>query len=129
MKTTIAALVMALLVSSAAAQTPFAMPVMITGGKDRDPCRAGKVELAAFDGGFLAVRAGPGQDFPHTAKLDHGYSVFICAQQGEWTGVVYSETGTWAEPCGVSKPWRRTLPYTGPCASGWVPRRSILRFE
>src|SRR5688572_8275063 len=68
--------------------------------------------------GFLAVRSGPGSDFAQLDRLYNGEAIYLCQQQGDWLGIVYSKEGN--EPCNVTTPWPASDSYTGPCRSGWA---------
>ena len=98
----------------------------MTNQDDTDPCGTGVVGgLDPLGDGFLAVKAGPGLDFDRIDKLHNGAQVFVCGQHGPWFAVVYSPMGDWSPRCGISMPWPRSQPYTGPCGSGWVHRRWV----
>ena len=79
--------------------------------------------------GFLDVKAGPGPEFERIDKLYNGAEVFVCGNQGDWLSVVYSPTGRWTPQCGLNTPWRQTMPYTGPCSSGWVHSDGVIELE
>ena len=91
---------------------------------DNDPaCGEGVVRgLDPKGDGFLAVKAGPGLHYKRIDKLFNGEEVFLCGYKGDWFAIVYTRTG---QRCNVSKPWPKTLPYTGPCRSGWAHKRWI----
>lgn len=69
--------------------------------------------------GFLAVRAGPSVRERQMTRLYNGDDVFACIRRGNWFGIVFAPRGRAVE-CGVLRPWRAALAYTGPCHSGWV---------
>jgi hypothetical protein len=102
------------------------LPVMITADTDSDACGNGRVGgLNPRGDGFLAVKAGPGLNFTRLDKLGNGTEVYVCGYYGDWMAIVYSTTGRWTG-CGVTEPWPKTRPYTGPCLSGWVHRNWIV---
>jgi hypothetical protein len=104
------------------------VPVLIYADADDDtgPCASGTVEgLNPHGDGFLAVKAGPGANFNRIDKLYNGTNVAICGYHGDWYAVVYSNRGNDLEACNTFTPWRKTMPYTGPCRSGWVHKHWI----
>lgn len=121
----LALLLSALVEALAAAQSaPAAVPVMVGGMADLDACGAvGKVVgLNPKGDNFLAVRSGPGTNFPKLDELREGALVTLCAEETGWLGIVYSHDDT---DCGVSTPRPERAPYRGPCRSGWVSRRYV----
>lgn len=112
------------LAPAAAAQTvpQPRVPVPIEGDETLDPCSMGQVVGLKGRQGFLALRTAPGTDAAMLDRLGNGRTLFVCADQGEWLGVVYGRPG---QSCGVGTPWPQGKPYTGPCASGWVHRRWV----
>jgi hypothetical protein len=75
--------------------------------------------------GFLAVKAGPGVAYKRIDKLYSEDEVYLCGAKGDWVGIVYTKRGNgssarWSRFCNVSTPWPRTMPYSGPCRSGWA---------
>ena len=122
MKTSIligAALCVAVAVASAVlAQEPGVRPQMIIQASDTDPCGNGVVRgLDPKGDGFLTVKSAPGLRYRRIDKLFNGDQVYLCAKAGDWLGVVYTRT---RQDCNVVTPWPKSLPYTGPCRSGWV---------
>jgi len=102
-----------------------AVPVMITANEDGDACANGVVHgLDPRGDGFLAVKAGPGLGYKRIDKLYNGEQVYLCGFKGDWFAIVYTKQGD-GSACNVTKPWPRSMPYTGPCRSGWVHRRWI----
>jgi len=98
------------------------VPVIIEAG-DLDPCSNGVVVgLDPRGDGFLAVKSGPGLRYRRIDKLYNGEKIYVCGRRGDWLAIVYSRHNS---GCGVTSPWVRTLPYTGPCAVGWTHRRWI----
>ena len=94
---------------------------------DGDACGAnGVIEgLDPSGDGFLAVRSGPSSKFREIDRLYNGEEVYLCTQKGRWIGIVYSKR---ANQCNVSTGWRATVPYTGPCKSGWVHANWVRAF-
>lgn len=113
---------------AAGAQQPD-QPVMVGEGHDLDACMGVGIvvglEPERDDG--LAVRAGPSADSVEVGRLPLDRLVWICDGEGEWTGIVYGDTGPRElSDCGVSAPIPVRQPYDGSCASGWVPAVNIL---
>ncbi len=102
-------------------------PVIIGPEPDLDACLSmGEVTGLDPNGdGFLAVRSGPGSDYPLLEKLYEGQSVFICDTTAgdKWYGIVYSRRND--ADCGVGSPLAHPQPYRGPCKSGWVSARWV----
>jgi hypothetical protein len=99
------------------------VPVVIQADQDTDSCGNGVVVgLDPHGDGFLAVKAGPDLGFARIDKLYNGEDVLLCGYLGNWFAVVYTKDG---RECNVMRGWLRTMPYTGPCRSGWVHRRWI----
>ncbi len=67
--------------------------------------------------GFLAVRTGPGTAFEQIDSVYNGQQLFICASEGDWFQVIYTD---YPVDCGVSTPGVNLRAYTGPCSKGWV---------
>lgn len=98
-------------------------PVIIHSHDDMDPCGNGVVVGLDPNGdGFLAVKAGPGLRYRRIDKLFNGEKVYICVEAGNWYGIIYTKI---RRDCNVMTPWPRSLPYTGPCRSGWVHKRWV----
>ena len=98
------------------------VPIVLGHEPDLDACGAAGV-VAGFrhDGdGFLAVRSGPGTGYRKLDEIYNGQTVFVCDQQGQWYGIVYSDDAY--DGCNVTSPWPVVQPYTGPCRSGWAHR-------
>jgi len=107
---------------AAAQRAKLDVPVIIK-ASDLDPCSNGiVVGLDPRGDGFLAVKSGPGLRYRRVDKLFNGEKVYVCGRRGDWLAIVYSRRNS---GCGVTSPWVRTLPYTGPCAVGWAHRRWI----
>jgi hypothetical protein len=99
------------------------VPVIVQASGVTDACANGVVfGLAARGDGFLAVKAGPGLRYGRIEKLYNGEPVYLCADAGDWWGIVYTRK---PQDCKVSTPWPRTLPYAGPCRSGWARKKWI----
>jgi len=124
MRSIIAAAVMlptlfTLKMASGIASTHLAVPIMIGGNTEIDACSS-YAEVAGLNpkgDGFLAVRSGPGSNYPLLEKLHNGDRVFVCVTKGDWMGVVYPAQG---QDCNVSEVWPKKKAYSGPCKSGWV---------
>lgn len=111
---------------SAAAVTAVraTIPVAIQGSLEHDACSNGVVTgLNPKGDRFLSVRSGPGTKHRELARLFNGQKVYVCDSRGDWIGIVYERPSR--AGCDVTEPWPETLPYTGPCRSGWVHRRWI----
>jgi hypothetical protein len=130
-KTSLVLLALATVTTPVMAQTRPQVPVVITSNEDdTDPCGVGVVEgLDSHGDGFLDVKAGPELEFERINKLHNGAQVFVCGNQGDWLSVVYSLTGRWTPQCGLNTPWRQTMPYTGPCSSGWVHGDGVIELQ
>lgn len=100
------------------------VPVIINHSSEGyDPCYYGRVHGLDPQGeGFLAVKTGPGLSYERLDKLKNGEVVWICGEKGEWYAIVYSRVG---RNCNVEENWSKTLPYRGPCRSGWAHKRWI----
>jgi hypothetical protein len=98
-----------------------------------DPCKYGVVHnLDPKGDGFLAVKAGPGLHYERIDKLNNGKQVFICGDKGKWYAIVYTKTRQGDRAmryCNVEENWPKTLPYTGPCRSGWAHQRWIKQIS
>jgi hypothetical protein len=111
--------------SPAHAQLQPEVPVVIEGGWQYDPCGNGMVVGLDHRGdGWLAVKSGPGLDYKRIDKLYNGSQVYLCGETKQWYAIVYSPRGGTSE-CNVMKPWPVSLPYTGPCRSGWVYKQYV----
>jgi hypothetical protein len=73
-------------------------------------------------GKTLAVQEAPLDNAGETGAIPAGQRFFVCTRSHnqKWLGVVYDESGTLAERCGVSAPATNRRDYDGPCKSGWV---------
>jgi hypothetical protein len=122
----LAALAVASLVSPASAGERLTVPVIVYADQDTDSCSSGDVEgLNPRGDGFLAVKAGPGENFARIDKLYNGQHVYICGYHGDWYAVVYASRASDPVGCNVMQGWRKTMPYIGPCRSGWVHKRWV----
>jgi len=119
-------IVITCITSAAIAQEAGIRPqvaVTIQSSDKYDACSNGLVSgLDPKDEGFLAVKSGPGLNYKRIDKLFNGEQVYLCGQKGDWYAIVYTKT---RRNCNVSTPWPKTLPYTGPCRSGWAHKRWI----
>jgi hypothetical protein len=80
------------------------IPIIIEAEPDLDACYSnGVVEgLDPAGDGFLAVRGGPGTQYPQLDRLYNGVEVHICNRRGDWLGIVYTNA---QQDCNVSTPW------------------------
>ena len=93
------------------------VPIMVYRG-EAPACAYGVVAgLNPHGDGFLAVKSAPNINSERIDKLYNGQEVFFCSRNGDWIGTVYTKKGN---NCNVSQFWDETLPYTGPCFSGWA---------
>lgn len=98
------------------------VPVMLL-ADGLDPCGLGVVKgLKAGGDGFLSVRARPSAQGRELGRLRNGDEVYMCADKGDWIGIVYSRP---RGDCGVTSAAARSAAYAGPCKSGWVHRRWV----
>lgn len=118
----ISAALAAATMSVPAAAQGLDVPVMIGGEADLDACGGvGRIaRLNPRGDGFLAVRTGPGTDYPQIDELYNGNVVILCDQNGRWLGVVYGGSN-----CGTSSPVPRRMAYRGPCRAGWIFDRYV----
>ena len=121
------------LMLSFAVMTVFAgsaVPVRVGGDAKLDACVVGKVRgLNQSGDGFLAVRMGPGSKYPMIDRLYNDNEVFLCANHGEWRGIVYRKPAQAQDrkpDCKVSSPLPKRQPYKGPCESGWAHRNWLV---
>ena len=113
---------------AAHAQQP-GQPVMVGEGYDLDACMGVGIVTGPDSHGDsgLAVHAGPGTEFAEIDRVPRDWLVWICDGQGQWTGIVYGDTGPRELiDCGVSAPIPDRQPYDGNCDRGWVPADNIL---
>jgi len=81
--------------------------------------------------GFLAVRTGPGAQFPERDRLVQDRYVYALPAVSGWRPVIFGETGeeldVLEKRCGLNNPPPDDAPikrvYTGPCRYGWVDQR------
>lgn len=113
------------LAGQAQQQGKIDIPIMLGADGDLDACGSVGV-IVGLDpkgDGFLSVRSGPaGKPYREIDRLYNGNPVYICGEKGKWLAVVYPADG---RDCGVSSPWPKRLPYTGPCRYGWVHSRYV----
>lgn len=91
-------------------------------GPSFDACSAAGTTRQIDAGGTLPVRAAPFDDAEETGAIPAGTRFFVCTRSHnqKWLGVVYDESGTLSERCGVSSPSTDRRAYRGPCRSGWI---------
>jgi hypothetical protein len=91
-------------------------------GQNFDACSGAGTTRKVEGGKTLPVRAAPFDDAAETGAIPAGKRFFICSRSHnqKWLAVVYDESGTLAERCGVSTPSTTRRVYEGPCRSGWV---------
>ncbi|PNG26906.1 S1C family serine protease [Methylocella silvestris] len=105
------------------ADTRSTLPFVIGGDESPLACRyEGKIfGLDPQGDGFLSVRSGPGgARFKEIDRLYNGDDVYVCASNGPWLAVIYSEKRNLDRSCGVDIPWKTRQAYSGPCRSGWI---------
>jgi hypothetical protein len=76
---------------------------------------------------FLALKAGPGLDFPRIAKLRNGQMLIICNDQHGpkgWMAVIVEDDRGIAA-CFPGHSDMRPGPYAGPCKAGWVSEKYV----
>jgi hypothetical protein len=74
----------------AAAQTPDVPVPAPRGGGQAADCASSYVDgLNPAGDNFLAVRTGPGTDFPKIDEIHTGDVVIVCDARGPWRGVFY----------------------------------------
>ncbi len=112
-----------------AADAKRTVPVMVGGSEEFDACGSwGEVSgLNPKGDGFLAVRSGPGTEYPVREKLREGFGFYVCgsSQDGKWVSIVYPRKGQNASDCGVSGATAHSFEYRGPCDYGWVNARWV----
>ena len=91
-------------------------------GPNFDACAGAGTTRHVDPGKTLPVRAAPFDDAEETGAIPAGRRFFICTRSHnqKWLAVVFDESGTLAERCGVSTPSTTRRAYDGPCRSGWV---------
>jgi hypothetical protein len=109
---------------SVAAGRERAVPIMIGGNEELDACGSW-AEVSGLNpkgDGFLAVRSGPGTDYPMRDRLREGDGVYVCrsAPGSKWLAIVYPRRGQDPVECAVSSVLARPIEYRGPCGYGWV---------
>lgn len=76
---------------------------------------------------FLALKTGPGLNFPRIAKLPNGQMLIICndqhGPQGWMAVIVEDDKGIAA--CFPRHSDLRAGPYAGPCKAGWVSEKYV----
>lgn len=112
-----------MLALAAAAAKPD-VPVIVGVEAELDACGSW-AEVSGLNpkgDGFLAVRSGPGADYPMRDRLRAGDAFFVCyvSRDGKWMAIVYPRKGQASDACDVSGAVPKAREYRGPCASGWV---------
>ena len=98
------------------------VPVMEYPDEDLDTCSLGQVAGLKIGGdGFLAVRSGPGTQFPKLDELYNGDEVWMFDFRGDWIGIVYDAPNLSCSAVGAPRP----VPYRG--GKGWVHRNWIVQ--
>ena len=85
--------------------------------------------LPGGEDNFLAVREAPTTRARELARLDPGARVYLCDrnESGKWFGVVYRSSGSLPEGNGCALHAAAKGAYDGPCRSGWVSARYVMR--
>lgn len=107
-----------------AAQVRPAVPVMVGGQEPAEGC-AGTATISVRPGTRLNLRAGPGLSHPVIARLEDGQRVSVCQRRDGWVGVLVQRDGPGPRDCQVSDAGAKPVPYSGPCASGWISRKYL----
>ena len=91
-------------------------------GTSFDACTAAGTTRSLRPGETLPVRSAPFDNSAGSGTLVAGGRFFVCTRSldQKWFGIVFDDSGTLAERCGVSEPVTRRQDYAGPCRSGWV---------
>jgi len=99
--------------------------VQVGGNGDLDACLSLAIPRVPTSAGarLIDVRQGPGETYTITDHLGARGKIFVCTEDGPWSGVVYPETDI--SECGVSSPIEKRQPYNGPCKSGWIRSADI----
>jgi hypothetical protein len=100
------------------------VPVIVGAEEELDACGSW-AEVSGLNpkgDGFLAVRGGPGSDYPMRDRLRTRDAFFVCdvSRDGKWMAIVYPRKRQTADACNVSGAIPKAREYRGPCASGWV---------
>lgn len=109
----------------AAPAAPVAHVVLVRIGElgaNFDACPAAGTTRHLKAGQSLPARAAPFDSAAETGAIPSGARFFVCTRSHDqkWLGVVFDESGTLVESCGVSSPVSSRSGYQGPCRSGWV---------
>lgn len=91
-------------------------------GPSFEACGAAGTTRNLRSGEALPVRTAPFDNSAEAGGVPAGARFFVCSRSHDqkWLGIVFDETGTLSERCGVSEPAARRQDYAGPCRSGWV---------
>lgn len=105
------------------ARDPGTVPVMVGGDPMLDACSA----IGVATDGSVAVRTGPGDQYPIVDELEPGAAFSVCGDSAElgWRAIVYRAPEQAALDCGVATPIASATRYAGPCRSGWVKAVAI----
>jgi hypothetical protein len=116
-----------LVLAAILAMAQDAVPVQFGQYPDLDACGSqGEVRGLNPNGdNFLAVRAGPGANYPKLDEIHEKQWIILCEESegGSWFGIVYDPTGSL--DCGTGSPIAAPRAYDGPCKSGWVSSKFI----
>jgi hypothetical protein len=103
--------------------TRAAEPIMFGGSADIDACSpAREVKGPPFNTAYAPLQEGPSDTDAVIAKLTAGQFLFVCADKGDWLGVVVVDINTDRTTCGLTGPIATRTVYQGPCKSGWIKR-------
>jgi hypothetical protein len=109
----------------ASAATVENIPVNYGGDENTDACStlAQVANLSAAENEFLAVKSAPSLKAKRMDKIFKGQSLWICDENKDWYGIVYSRDEK--QDCGVTSPVVKRKSYSGPCKSGWVHKKYV----
>ena len=116
--------------ASASATTRLVAPLAVQVGspdEEVDACSIGAIRAGGADGARrVAVRSGPGAQYPVIDSLPPGAAFHSCDGTEEWVGIVYrreSDPPDSTGSCGgLSSPIAVRRAYDGPCRSGWIAK-------
>ncbi|MFT4014405.1 MAG: SH3 domain-containing protein [Paracoccus sp. (in: a-proteobacteria)] len=100
----------------------LAVPVIEPAGQGQGPsCGAAVVQgLREAEGGYLAIRTGPGTRFAQIGALRNGDQVWLVSRHGDWAGIAVQGGGT--SPSDLCANPGQARKITGPDV-GWVHGR------
>lgn len=110
------------------ADTGEIVPMIGRDGPEADGCGGiGQVSgLLPRNAEFLVVRERPEDYGRKKGELLPRTLVWLCDARDDWQGIVYpTEENQELGDCRTSSPVAAPEPYSGPCASGWIPARHI----